>query len=79
MKTIKYYENMPEEEFDNPYREEIKCDTCEFCMPQASPHGEVVCAGKYYGKLIRKLTLKEIESCDEYGESFVAFMEREGF
>ena len=77
MKFIKYYANMPDEEYYSDNREEVKCDTCELCMPAASLNGECVCAGKYYGKPARELTLEEIESCISYNESFTAFMERE--
>ncbi len=74
MKKLKYYANMPDDEQN---RQEVKCDTCELCMPVASLNGECVCAGNYYGKSARELTLKEIESCTSYSESFTAFIEKE--
>ena len=77
MKKIKYYANMPEDEYDNPYRERIKCDTCELCMPSASLNGELVCAGSYYKKPARQLTLEEIECCKSYTESLTAFLENQ--
>ena len=73
-KEIKFYKNMPLEEFDE-LTEEIKCNSCEFCMPDGKTK-EYVCASKYYGAIIRSLSREQIENCDEHEESFISFMNR---